>query len=445
MVEATAVAVSERKMAVSSAMPSKARLVAQARSISRGGRVPGSKVMKLPVPSARSMVSAGLPESASEGMGNFMVVRITYFLPCCPLILRHISTEGSRCQALLIRNSQVEKLQDLLNPFAPPSQTISRNKLLNANQEKVLAEKVQRLLKLQAMEEEIKREKGGVGAVVTEEEWAMKAGIPLIQFRLELLDCKDAKEHMMASNQRLVVSIAKKYVNRGMPLPDLVSEGMQGLIKGVEKFDPSRGYKFSTYAHWWIRQAMTRAISEQSRVVRLPTHLYDTWVKMIRTEKVMMVELGRDPLPEELAERVGISVKKLNVILRANATPISMHQSAPGADDDGSTLEDVIEDEVSATPEENAIFEQMKEDIENVLSTLTEKECGVLRMRYGLDDGQEQTLEVVGAHFKVTRERIRQIEAKAVRKMREPARNHVLREYADESHQVRRAGIARRI
>ena len=205
------------------------------------------------------------------------------------------------------------------NIFFRILQTISRNKLLNANQEKELAEKVQRLLKLLAMEEEIKEEKGGEGSVVSTKEWAAKAGVSVTHLQEELELCKDAKEHMMASNQRLVVSIAKKYTNRGMPLADLVSEGMQGLIKGVEKFDPTRGYKFSTYAHWWIRQAMTRAISEQSRVVRLPTHLYETWVKMNKQEKIMMAELGRDPTPEELAERLDITVKKLNVILRANA------------------------------------------------------------------------------------------------------------------------------
>lgn len=315
-------------------------------------------------------------------------------------------------------------------------QVIARNKLLNPDQEKNLAVKVQRLLRHQQIEEELKEANGGA---VSMKEWAAAAKMPLEAFEADLADCKDAKEYMMASNQRLVVSIAKKYMGRGLPLADLISEGMQGLNRGVEKFDPERGYKFSTYAHWWIRQSMTRAISDQSRVVRLPTHLYELWVKMVKVEKALAEELSREPKPEEVAERLGITIKKLNTMVRANATPMSMHQSAPGTDEDGSTLEDIIEDEESISPEEELQNEQMNQDIENVLNTLTAKESGVLRMRYGLGGSEEHTLEEVGAFFNVTRERIRQIEAKAVRKMRDPSRNGVLKDYTIESQSMRRA------
>ena len=320
------------------------------------------------------------------------------------------------------------KQNDSMKTYLKDIGTVS---LLNSAQEVELAKRIQDLVYLDGVREtlceELDREPSSF-------EWACAANISEEALETRLEEGKRAKNLMIQANLRLVVSIAKRYANKSMSFQDLIQEGCVGLIRGAEKFDFKRGYKFSTYAHWWIRQAVTRSISDQSRTIRLPVHLFEIISRMSKIERRMVMKLGRDPTTEELSAAMDMTPEKINQIKKASLVPISLNQSVN--EDDKRTVEETLIDDYTENPNDATGKVLLKEDLENVLNTLNPRERDVLRLRYGLDDGRVKTLEEIGNVFSVTRERIRQIEAKALRKLRQPSRNGVLREYLPSDHEA---------
>ena len=269
--------------------------------------------------------------------------------------------------------------------------------------------------------------KGRLDGASEEEKAEIKEEIKTLQRDVD--KGADAKKRLAEANLRLVVSIAKRYVGRGMLFLDLIQEGNLGLIKAVEKFDYHKGYKFSTYATWWIRQAITRAIADQARTIRIPVHMVETINKLIRVSRQLLQELGREPLPEEIAKEMDMPVERVREILKISQEPVSLE--TPIGEEEDSHLGDFIQDDNVPVPAEAAAQTLLKEQLDEVLDTLTEREQKVLRLRFGMNDGRARTLEEVGREFDVTRERIRQIEAKALRKLRHPSRSRKLRDYLD--------------
>ncbi len=302
---------------------------------------------------------------------------------------------------------------------------IGKVPLLTADQEIELAQKMEAgneamekiaELKAQIAEAETDEEKEELRAQIKEQQKIVRIG-------------DNAKKRLSEANLRLVVSIAKRYVGRGMLFLDLIQEGNLGLIKAVEKFDYTKGYKFSTYATWWIRQAITRAIADQARTIRIPVHMVETINKLIRVSRQLLQELGREPTPEEIAEEMDMPVERVREILKISQEPVSLE--TPIGEEEDSHLGDFIQDDNVPVPAEAAAATLLKEQLDEVLDTLTEREQKVLRLRFGMNDGRARTLEEVGKEFDVTRERIRQIEAKALRKLRHPSRSRKLRDYLD--------------
>ena len=326
------------------------------------------------------------------------------------------------------RRAQVKKKHYTEDSIRLYLQEIGRIRLLRADEEIELARKIADLLELERIRDRLgeRLERDPQEFEQNLELWAKEADQPLPKFRRRLYEGRRAKEKMVQSNLRLVVSIAKKYMNRGLSFQDLIQEGSLGLIRAAEKFDHEKGYKFSTYATWWIRQAITRAIADQSRTIRLPVHLYETISRIKKTTKLLSQEMGRKPTEEEIATRMEMTIEKLRFIAKSAQLPISLE--TPIGKEEDSRLGDFIESD-GETPEDQVSKNLLREDLESVLGTLSPRERDVLRLRYGLDDGRMKTLEEIGQIFNVTRERIRQIEAKALRKLRHPNRNSVLKEY----------------
>ncbi len=321
------------------------------------------------------------------------------------------------------RRTQTKKKQYTEDSIRLYLQEIGRIRLLRADEEIELARKIADLLELERVYERLCDQ---LERNPHDSEWAEAVKLPLSAFRYRLHIGRRAKDKMVQSNLRLVVSIAKKYMNRGLSFQDLIQEGSLGLIRAAEKFDHEKGYKFSTYATWWIRQAITRAIADQSRTIRLPVHLYETISRIKKTTKLLSQEMGRKPTEEEIATRMEMTIEKLRFIAKSAQLPISLE--TPIGKEEDSRLGDFIESD-GETPEDQVSKNLLREDLEKVLDSLSPRERDVLRLRYGLDDGRMKTLEEIGQIFNVTRERIRQIEAKALRKLRHPNRNSVLKEY----------------
>ena len=301
---------------------------------------------------------------------------------------------------------------------------IGKVPLLSAEEEIELAQKMEAGT---VATEKINILKGRMEEASDEEKEGLKAEIKDLQREVDL--GSDAKKRLAEANLRLVVSIAKRYVGRGMLFLDLIQEGNLGLIKAVEKFDYRKGYKFSTYATWWIRQAITRAIADQARTIRIPVHMVETINKLIRVSRQLLQELGREPSPEEIAAEMNMPVERVREILKISQEPVSLE--TPIGEEEDSHLGDFIRDENVPVPADAAAFTLLKEQLEEVLGTLTEREQKVLTLRFGLEDGRARTLEEVGKEFNVTRERIRQIEAKALRKLRHPSRSRKLKDYLE--------------
>lgn len=321
------------------------------------------------------------------------------------------------------KRAQVKKKHYTEDSIRLYLQEIGRIRLLRADEEIELARKIADLLELERIRESLLER---LDREPHDGEWATAANMPLQAFRRRLHVGRRAKDKMVQSNLRLVVSIAKKYMNRGLSFQDLIQEGSLGLIRAAEKFDHEKGYKFSTYATWWIRQAITRAIADQSRTIRLPVHLYETISRIKKTTKLLSQEMGRKPTEEEIATRMEMTIEKLRFIAKSAQLPISLE--TPIGKEEDSRLGDFIESD-GETPEDQVSKNLLREDLEKVLESLSIREREVLKLRYGLDDGRMKTLEEIGQIFQVTRERIRQIEAKALRKLRHPNRNSVLKEY----------------
>jgi RNA polymerase primary sigma factor len=302
---------------------------------------------------------------------------------------------------------------------------IGKVPLLSAEEEIELAKKMEAgsvaTEKIQILKERIKETED------EQEKEEIQAEIKELQ--LDVDHGSDAKKRLAEANLRLVVSIAKRYVGRGMLFLDLIQEGNLGLIKAVEKFDYRKGYKFSTYATWWIRQAITRAIADQARTIRIPVHMVETINKLIRVSRQLLQELGREPSPEEIAKEMNMPVERVREILKISQEPVSLE--TPIGEEEDSHLGDFIKDDNVPVPADAAAFTLLKEQLEEVLGTLTEREQKVLTLRFGLEDGRARTLEEVGKEFNVTRERIRQIEAKALRKLRHPSRSRKLKDYLE--------------
>ncbi len=323
------------------------------------------------------------------------------------------------------KRAQAKKKQYTEDSIRLYLQEIGRIRLLRADEEIELARKIADLLELERVRERLSDR---LERTPSDSEWAEAAqsSSNLKSFQKRVHVGRRAKEKMVQSNLRLVVSIAKKYMNRGLSFQDLIQEGSLGLIRAAEKFDHEKGYKFSTYATWWIRQAITRAIADQSRTIRLPVHLYETISRIKKTTKLLSQEMGRKPTEEEIATRMEMTIEKLRFIAKSAQLPISLE--TPIGKEEDSRLGDFIESD-GETPEDQVSKNLLREDLEKVLDSLSPRERDVLRLRYGLDDGRMKTLEEIGQIFNVTRERIRQIEAKALRKLRHPNRNSVLKEY----------------
>jgi RNA polymerase primary sigma factor len=325
------------------------------------------------------------------------------------------------------RASQAKKKHYTEDSIRLYLQEIGRIRLLRADEEIELARKIADLLILEQTREKLAAQlQIDNPEDVKDADWAKEMEMPLGDFRRRLHSGRRAKDKMVQSNLRLVVSIAKKYMNRGLSFQDLIQEGSLGLIRAAEKFDHEKGYKFSTYATWWIRQAITRAIADQSRTIRLPVHLYETISRIKKTTKLLSQEMGRKPTEEEIATRMEMTIEKLRFIAKSAQLPISLE--TPIGKEEDSRLGDFIESD-GETPDDQVAKNLLREDLESVLGTLSPRERDVLKLRYGLDDGRMKTLEEIGQIFNVTRERIRQIEAKALRKLRHPNRNSVLKEY----------------